>query len=146
MRTPFRVSLVTSVGVFAATALALLLHHDTVNGQLLTIPDHLPTALSLGAICSALALLGTWFGLRRGGANSLTYRVGLAVALLYIFASFLINALVRVAPQSVTFPSREANIVGVEIVVLGTLWGIGAPYGIALFVRRLKFLQMQNVA
>jgi hypothetical protein len=144
MSTPFRVSLVAASGVFFAALLAGLLHHDTINGHTLTPLEELPTALVLAVIFSALALLGTWLATRRGNLQQLTYRTGLAVALLYVVATFLANAFIYTAPQTVTFPSQEANILGLEVLLIGTLWGIGAPYALALLVSRFSFFRRPN--
>jgi hypothetical protein len=139
MRTPFKVSLVAASGVFFAALLAELLRHDSIGGHILTPLEELPTALVLAVISSALTLLGTWLGIRRGNSQQLTYRTGLAVAVLYVVATFLANAFIYTAPQTVTFPSKEANILGLEVLLIGTLWGIGAPYTIALLVSRFRF-------
>jgi LytS/YehU family sensor histidine kinase len=146
MRTPFSVSLVAACGVFVAALLAALLHHNTINGHTLTPLEQLPEALVLAVMFSAFALLGTWLGMRRGTIQHLTYRTGLIVALLYVAASFLANALIYTAPQTVTFPSHEANVQGVEVMLIGMLWGIGTPYTIALLVRRFKFFGTFNGA
>jgi hypothetical protein len=146
MRTPFKVSLVASCGVFFAALLSTLLRHDTINGHTLTPLEQLPTALVLAVIFSVLALLGTWLGLRGSSVQHLTYRAGLAVALLYIIATFLGNVTFQGEPQTVTFPSHEATVQGVEILLIGTLWGIGAPYAISLLVRRFRFLGTSNGA
>jgi hypothetical protein len=146
MRTPFRVSLVAACGVFLAALLAALLHHNTINGRVLTPLEQLPDAIFIAILFSGLGLLGTWLGMRRGKIEYLTYRAGLAVALLYIAASCLGNATIYTAPQTVTFPSHEANIQGLEVLLIGTLWGIGAPYTIALVVSRFKLFAKSNVA
>ena len=78
MSTPFRVSLVAASGVFFAALLAGLLHHDTFNGHTLTPLEELPTAFVLAVIFSALALLGTWLGTRRGNPQRLAYQIGRA--------------------------------------------------------------------
>src|SRR5258707_11065487 len=146
MRTPFRVSLVAACGVFLAALLAALFHHNTINGHTLTPLEQLPEALVLAVTFSALALLGAWLGMRRGNIQYLTYRAGLTVALLYVAASFLANTIIYTAPQTVTFPSHEANVQGLEVGLIGLLWGIGAPYAIALLSRRFKFFETSNAA
>lgn len=139
MRTPFRVSLVAASGVFfSALFSGLLRRHDSIGGHILTPIEELPTALVLGVISSAFAMLGTWLGIRRGNVQELTYRTGLAVAMLYVVATFLANAFIHTWPQKVTFPSHEANILGLEVLLIGTLWGIGAPYAITLLVSRFR--------
>jgi len=144
MNSPFRVSLVAAGGVFFAALFAGLLHHDTMNGHTLTPLEELPAAIVLAVIFSALALLGTWLGTRRGNLQQLTYGTGLAVALFYVLATFLANAFIYTAPQTVTFPSQQANILDLEVLLIGTLWGIGAPYALALLVSRLSFFRKPN--
>jgi hypothetical protein len=139
MRTPFRVSLVAACAIFSTALLAAIFRHDTINGHVLTPLEQLPTALILATIFAALALLGTWLGLRRGNIQQLTYRAGLTIALLYVVASILANA-IHSSPRTVTFPSHEADIMGLEVLVIGTLWGTGAPCVIALLVSRFRFL------
>jgi hypothetical protein len=146
MSTPFRVSLVAASGVFFAALLAGLLHHDTFNGHTLTSLEELPTAFVLALIFSALALIGTWLGTRPGNPQPLVYRTGLAVALLYVVATFLANALIYTAPKTVTLPSHEANIWALEALLIGTLWGIGAPYVLALLVSPFSFFGKPNGA
>jgi hypothetical protein len=144
MSTPFRISLVAASCVFVAALLAGLLHHDSIGGHNLTPLEELPTALVLAVISSAFTLLGTWLGMRRGNFQQLTYRTGVGVAVLYVVATFLANTFIYTAPQTVTFPSKEANILGLEVLLIGTLWGIGAPYAIALLVRRFSFFRRPN--
>ena len=146
MRTPFSVSLVAACGVFAAALLAALFHHNTINGHVLTPLEQLPEALVLAVMLSALALLGTWLGLRRAIIQHLTYRAGLTVGALYVAVSFLINAAIPTTPKTVTFPSHEANVQGLEVLLIGMLWGIGAPYVIALLVRRVNLFGTFNGA
>jgi len=71
MRTPLKVSLVASSGVFLAALLAVLFHHNTINGRTLTPLEQLPAALAAATLFSALSLLGTWLGLRN--ARQVTY-------------------------------------------------------------------------
>jgi hypothetical protein len=60
MRTPFRVSLVAASGVFLLALFSgLLRRHDSIGGHILTPMEELPTALVLGVISSAFAMLGT---------------------------------------------------------------------------------------
>ena|ERR1700675_891363 len=146
MRTPFKVSLVAACGVFLAALLTVLLHHDTINGHTLTPLEQLPTAIVAAVVFSALALFGTWLGMRRNSSQHLTYRAGIAIALLYAVTTFVANAITQGAPRTVTFPSHDANVLGVEVLLIGTLWGIGAPYVIALLVSRFKFLGTSNDA
>ena len=146
MRTPFKVSLVASCGVFFAALLTTLLRNDTVNGHVLTPLEQLPTALVLAVLFSVLALLGTWLGLRRSSVQHLTYRAGLAIASLYVVATILANAISHGAPQTVTLPSHEANVQLVKTLLIGTLWGIGAPYAISLLIRKFKLLGTRNGA
>jgi quinol-cytochrome oxidoreductase complex cytochrome b subunit len=146
MSTPFRVSLVAASGVFFEALLVGLLHHDTFNGHSLTPLEELPTATFLAVIFSALALLGTWLGTRRGNPQRSAYRTGLAVVLLYVVAVFLADALIHTAPKTVTLPSHEANISALEASLIGTLWGIGAPYVLALLVSRFRFFRRPNGA
>jgi hypothetical protein len=133
------VSVVAACGVFVAALLAAVFHHNIVNGHVLTPLEQLPEALILAVIFAVLALLGTWLGMRRGKIQRLTYRAGLAVAVLYLVASFLVNISIHTAPQTVTIPSHEADVHGLNMMLLGLLWGIGVPYGIALVVRRFNF-------
>jgi hypothetical protein len=146
MRTPFRVSLVAACGVFFAALLAALFHHNSINGRTLTPFEQIPEALVLAVMASALALIGTWLGTRRGGIQHLTYRTGLAVAFLYVVITFLANASLSTAPRTVTFPSHEANIQGLEVLSIGTLWGTFAPYVISLLVSRIRFFRTSNGA
>jgi hypothetical protein len=146
MPTPFRVSLVTACCVFAVVLLIGLFHHDTIGGHVLTPMEELPTALVVAVLVSALGLLGTWLGLRNSCVQRSTYRAGLAVAVLYGGASFVANATIDTGPQTVTFPSHEANMMGLEVLLIATLWGIGAPYAIALIVSRVKLFGKSNEA
>jgi hypothetical protein len=139
MRTPIMVSVVAACCVFVVALLAALFHHNKVNGHVLTPLEQLPEALILAVIFSALALLGTWLGMRRGKIQHLTYRAGLAVALLYLVASFLVNTSIHTAPQTVTIPSHEFDVQGRKVMLIGLLWGIGVPYAMALVVRRFRF-------
>jgi hypothetical protein len=146
MRAPLRVSLVAACGVFLAALLAGLFHGDSINGHILTPLEELPMALIAAIMSSALALLGTWLGMRRGSIHHLTYRAGLAVASIYAVATFLANATIHTSPQTVTFPSHEANIQGLKVLIIGVLWGTGAPYAIALLVNRFKVFRVPNGA
>jgi len=93
MRTPFKVSVIVASGVFFSALLAgLLRHDDSIGGHILTPMEELPTALVLGVISAAFAMLGTWLGIRRSNSQNLTYRTGLAVAFFYVVATFLANA------------------------------------------------------
>ena len=95
-------------------------------------------ALILAIFSSALALLGTWLGMRSVSFQHLSYRSGLAVALLYVAATFVADATIPAAPRTELIPSHEATIQGLKDLVLVALWGIGAPYVIALLVRGFK--------
>ena len=55
MRTPLKVSLVASSGVFLAALLAVLFHHNTINGRTLTPLEQLPAALAAATLFSALS-------------------------------------------------------------------------------------------
>jgi hypothetical protein len=68
------------------------------------------------------------------------------VALLYVVATFLANALIYTTPKIVTPPSHEADIWALEALLIGTLWGIGAPYVLALLVSRFGFFGRPNGA
>jgi hypothetical protein len=136
MRTPFKVSLVAACAVFLVAVLTTILRHDTINGHTLTPLEQLPTALVLGAFFALLALLGTWLGLRGAKIQRSPYRAGLVVALLYVGALFLANALGHTGPRTMTLPSHEAGIFALEVLLIGTLWGTGAPYIIALLIWR----------
>jgi Na+-driven multidrug efflux pump len=144
MITPYRVSLVTASNVFFAVFLVGLLHHDVMNGHTLTPLEELPTALVVGVIVSGLALLGTWLGTRRGNLEKLTYNTGLAVALLYVLITFLADTFFDTGPRMVTIPSKEANIMGLEVLLTGTLWGVGVPYALALLVSWLSSFGKPN--
>jgi hypothetical protein len=146
MRTPFTVSLVAACCVFLAALLAAFFHQNTINGHTLTPLEQLPISLVIAALFSGLALLGTWLGMRRGRIEHLTYRAGLAVALLYVAASYLANATGDTAPRTEIIPSHEASVHGLQVLAIGVLWGIGAPYVIALLVRQVKFLGKSNDA
>jgi hypothetical protein len=140
MRTPFKVSLVAACAVCLAAMLAVMLNHDTIDGHALTPSEHLPVALISGAFFAPLALLGTWLGLRGAKIQRLTYRTGLVVALLYVGATFVADALLALTgPITETFPSQEADIDLLRVLLIGALWGTGAPYLIALLVRRSTF-------
>jgi hypothetical protein len=89
-------------------------------------------------------MLGTWLGLRQGGVRRSTYRVALAVAVLYGVASFLGNVSFHTGIRTVTIPSHEENILGLQVFFIATLWGIGAPYVIAVLVRRIKLLGVND--
>jgi hypothetical protein len=130
------VSLVAAFAVFLGPLIEGPLRHDSVNGHTLTPLEQLPTALLLSVTAAGLALLGTWLGLRRVNIQRFPYHAGLAVAFLYVVATLLAGSLTHSAPRTVTFPSHEANILGLEVLVIGVLWGIGAPYLIALLLRR----------
>ena len=135
---PLKAGLVASAAVFVAAFLVVLLHHNTVNGRALTAWEQLPMALIAAVPFSALALLGTWLGLRTAQARLATYRAGLTVALIYFAASILATWLTPAAPQTVTVPSPEAAALGLQTLVIGVAWGFGVPYLIALLVGRLK--------
>lgn len=137
MHNPLKAALVASAGVFLASLLAAVFHDATINGRALTPLEQLPSALIGATIFSALALLGTWLGLRSG--RHVTYLAGIAVSVAYVAATFLANSLFHVSPQTVTIPSHQAAIHGLQVLLMGMVWGIGAPYLIALLVRRLKF-------
>ena len=138
-------SLVAASGVFTAALLAALLHRNTFNGHVLTPLEQLPTALVIALIGSVCALLGTWVGLRRGHIHPLTYRAGLLVALIFVVASFLANEIFA-APRTVTIPSHEANVLGLEVLLISLVWGIGAPFGIALLVKRIRLVGRSHAA
>src|SRR4051812_5870997 len=136
MRTPFKISLVSSLGVFLAALLVGIFHHDSIDGHVLTPVEELPQALVLATVASALALLGAWLGLRHSDARCLTYRLGLGISLVYVIATSLVNALASGPPQTVVVPSREFYIESMQLLLLGTIWGIGAPWLIATVLRR----------
>jgi hypothetical protein len=140
MRTPLRVSLVAASVVFFAALLAGLFHGDSINGHILTPLEELPMALIVAILSSALALLGAWLGMRRASIQNLSYVSGLAVAFLYLAATFVANATIPAAPRTEVIPSHEATLQGVKDLIFVALWGIGAPYVIALLVRRFKVL------
>ncbi len=136
MRGSLKASLVTSCGVFVAALLGMLFHHNVVHGRVLTPLEQLPMALIGATFFSGLAWLGTWLGLRHAKARHASPLAGLVVAVVYIVASLLANALIVMAPRTVTVPSREANFDALEGLLIAALWGIGAPYLIALLVGR----------
>jgi hypothetical protein len=139
MRTPFKISLVSSAGVFLAALLVGIFHHDSIDGHVLTPGEELPQALVLATVASALALLGAWLGLRHSDSRFLTYRLGLGISLVYTIATSFANALASGPPGTVVVPSREFDIEGVQLLLLGTMWGIGVPCLIAMVLRKLKF-------
>ena len=141
--TPLRVSLVASSGVFVAALLAVLFHQNTFNGHTLTPMEQLPAALLIATLFSAMALLGTWLGLRNG--PHVTYLAGLVGALIYLAATILANSLIHTAPRTVTIPSQEAAYESLKILVMGVVWGTGAPYLIALLTRRFKFVYRKKI-
>jgi hypothetical protein len=138
VRTPLRVSLVAASVVFLAALLAGLFHGDSINGHILTPLEELPLALIVAILFSALAVLGTWLGMRRASLQHLSCRSGLALALLYVAATFVANATIHAAPRTEVIPSHEATIQGLKDLIFIALWGIGAPYLIALLFRRFK--------
>src|SRR3569832_1480285 len=138
MRTPLKVSLVSSAGVFLAALLVGIFHRDSINGHILTPVEELPQALVLATFASALALLGAWLGLRRSASRFPTYRLGLAISLVYVIATSIANALASGPPRTVVVPSREFDIEGMQLLLVGVIWGIGAPCLIAMVLRRLE--------
>ena len=147
MRTPITVSMVTATGVFLVVLLAVLFHSDSINGHVLSQREELPMALIGAVMASALALLGTWLGMRRNAVERLTYRAGLVVASLYIAVTYLANAATKLtSPQSLVIPSHDANIQFLKTLIVATLWGIGVPYAITRLLGRLKFFRASDNA
>lgn len=144
MRTPFKVSLVASVGVFLATFLVGIFHHDSFNGHVLTPLEEMPQALALATAAGSLALLGAWLGVRHSSPRSLTYRLGLGISLVYVLATWLINTLTSGHPRTVVIPSREFYIETVQVLILGAFWGVAAPCLIAMVLKRLEFFGMSR--
>jgi len=144
VRTPFSVSLATACTLFVVALFALLFHHNTINGHVLTPMEQLPEALIGAVIFSVLALFGTWLGLRRPGGAQLTYRGGIAIASLYILATYLASMVGDSGPRTETIPSHEANVHALQFFAIGSLWGIAAPYVIALVVRRLDLFKTRS--
>jgi len=136
----------TAACVFVTVLIACLLRHDTIGQHVLTPVEQLPIGLIAGVIGSSLALLGTWLGICHGGAQQSSYRAGLTVAVLYGVATFLANEVFDTGPRTVTFPSHEAYVLGREVLITGTLWGIGAPYLIAFIVSRARFFEPSHGA
>src|SRR3954452_14604603 len=101
MRTPFKISLVSSLGVFLAALLVGIFHHDSIDGHVLTPVEELPQALVLATVASALALLGAWLGVRLSEARCLPYRLGLGISPVYILATSFATALASGPPQPV---------------------------------------------
>lgn len=144
MCTPIRVGLVAAGATFLATLMWALPRHDVINGHTLTPLEQLPSALVAATIFSTLTLLGTWLGMRCRESRHLTYRAGLAVSLLFVTVTFIANAITAAGPRTVTFPSHDANILGIKLLLISLLWGIGVPYTISLVVSRFKFLGISN--
>ena len=137
MRTPFKISLIASVGVFLTALLVGIFHHDSIDGHVLTPVEEMPQALILATVAGSLALLGAWLGLRRSNPRCLTYRLGLGISLVYVMATWFANALASGPPQTVVVPSREFEIEGMRLLLIGTIWGIGAPCLIAVVLKRV---------
>jgi hypothetical protein len=144
MRTPFKVSLVASVGVFLTALVVSLFHLDSINGHVLTPAEEMPQALALATLAGTLALLGAWLGLRHTNPRCLTDRLGHGIALVYVMATWLADAVTTGPPQTFVIPSREFEIEGVKVLLLGALWGIGAPWLIAAVLKRLKWFQTSD--
>ena len=136
MRSPLMVSLGASSGVFLAALLAGLFHNGVINGHTLTPLELLPSALVAATFFAGLALLGVWLALRR--AQRATYLAGMAVSVVYVATTILANTLIHTSPQKVSIPSQQAAVQGLELLLVGTLWGLGAPYLIARLVGRVK--------
>ena len=139
MQRSLKVSFVASAGVFLAALLAALFHQNTINGHTLTPLEQLPMAVVAATLFAALALLGTWLGLRRNQAAPVNYLAGVAISVVYIFLTFVGNEFIRSPPRTVTVPSREAGFMGLSALVIALVWGIGAPYLIALLAKRLSW-------
>lgn len=137
MRTPFKVSLAVSSVVFPAALLAVLFHRNTINGHTLTPMEQLPSALVAAVFFSALALLGTWLGLRK--ARHVTYLAGMAGAAIYLALTFVAGSIQYSGPQTVTVPSDQAVYLGMKMLALCLVWGIGVPYLVTLLTRRFRF-------
>src|SRR5689334_5256128 len=112
-----KASLVASSGVFLAALLAVLFHHNTVNGRTLTPLEQLPAALAAAVLFSALYLLGTWLGLRN--ARHVTYPGAVVGMVIYLAATFFANSLIHTAPQTVTVPSPQAARLARDALVVG---------------------------
>ncbi|MBS0416301.1 MAG: hypothetical protein JSR66_01220 [Proteobacteria bacterium] len=141
MRTPFNISLVSCAGVFLPAFLVGIFHHDSIDGHVLTPLEEFPQALVLATVASALALLGAWLGLRHADSRCLTYRLGLGIALVYVMATSVANALTSSPPRTVVVPSHEFAIESVQLLLFGSLWGIGAPWLIAWVLKRFNFFR-----
>ncbi|MBS0377270.1 MAG: hypothetical protein JSS29_02200 [Proteobacteria bacterium] len=123
--------------VFVAATIVGSSGHNVVSGHVLTPLEMLPSALILAALFAPLALLGTWLGVRYGGRRDNTYRTGLVVALLYGLATYVVDAATS-HEQTVKIPSREADILFLESLAAGVLWGVSAPWAIAFLLSRLR--------
>ena len=145
MRTPFKISLVASAGIFLAALLFGVFHHDSISGHVLTPMEEMPQSLILAVVAGLPALLGAWLGLRRSNPKSLTYRLGLGISLVYVMATWIANALASGPPRTEVVPSREFEIEGMQLLLLATLWGIGAPWLIAVVLKRLRFFETSGV-
>jgi hypothetical protein len=144
MRTPFRVSCVTAVILFVVTFFAFDFHHNTINGHVLTPMEQLPEALIATTFVSALALLGTWLGLRRHGGPHMTFRDGVVIAAVYILATYLADQTGDHRPRTVTIPSHEADSQSLQFLAMALVWGIGAPFAIANLAGRLKLFRASD--
>lgn len=145
MHTPFKVSLVAAVGVFLTALFVGIFHHDSIDGHVLTPLEEMPQALILATFAGSLALLGAWLGLRRSNPWYLTYRLGFGISLVYVIATWLANALASGPPKTVVVPSREFEIEGMQLLLIGTIWGIGAPCLIAVVLKRLKLFGASGI-
>jgi hypothetical protein len=135
------VSFVTAGVVFVVALVSVLLHHDTINGHVLTPAEELPSGLLVASIAAGLAFLGTWLGLLGADKRHLTYLAGFAIAVLYLGFNFLVDVTFRGSARTVTIPSHEADVLFMRTSIELILWGTGAPFISALVVRRTRLFR-----
>ena len=68
----------------------------------------------------------------------MTYLAAMVGTVIYLATTFLANSLIYTTPQTVTVPSPQAAKLARDALVIGVVWGAGAPYLIALVTVMLR--------